>query len=99
MTKLSCMNKHFQVDIEKRFVKFHSRTIRMSKAFTVFMRHKRVQQRNKYAIFCAISVAVERFGNRIFYSKEFSRREEYSSLVLVSCSGRVFMKTKVSNNF
>ena len=29
MTKLSCMIKHFQVDVEKRFVKFHSRTIRI----------------------------------------------------------------------
>ena len=37
MTKLSCMIKHFQIDIEKPFVKFHSRTIRLSKAFTVLM--------------------------------------------------------------
>ena len=37
-------------------------------------------------------------GNRVFNQWRISRWEEYNSLILVSCSDKIFMKRKVSHN-
>ena len=37
MTKLSCINKHFQIEVEKRLVNFHCRAISLCKEFTVLI--------------------------------------------------------------
>ena len=60
------MIKHFQADVEKCFVRFYCRTIRLCEAFAVLMfKYDIGQHRNAKWYFLCIPNAVERFGNKI----------------------------------
>ena len=53
----------------------------------------------KIGIPCAISIAVERFQNRIFLINGNFRDEKSKNLFIIeACSSRIFVKRKVSNN-
>ena len=56
MTKLNFIIKHFQINVEKRFVNFYCHTISLCKAFKVLIFKYDVSEYRTYAIKIILSV-------------------------------------------
>ena len=60
--------------MRKMFCQFslsYNKFVQRIYSFDILIGHKRIQKSNKNGMFCAISIAVERFGNKIFNQWKF----------------------------